>query len=61
MYPQKVNVLTVTHLKVCRIAFFKNDEIILLAGKGHEKYQIINGIYHDFNDLKILKNKLIKI
>ena len=41
--------------------YCKYDEIILLAGKGHEKYQIINDIYHDFNDLKILKNKLIKI
>ena len=30
-------------------------DIILLAGKGHEKYQEIKGIRHDFDDKKILK------
>lgn len=28
-------------------------DIILVAGKGHEKYQEINGVKHDFDDLKI--------
>jgi UDP-N-acetylmuramoyl-L-alanyl-D-glutamate--2,6-diaminopimelate ligase len=32
----------------------KND-IILIAGKGHEKYQEINGIKSDFDDKKTLK------
>jgi UDP-N-acetylmuramoyl-L-alanyl-D-glutamate--2,6-diaminopimelate ligase len=30
-------------------------DIVLLAGKGHEKYQEINGVKHDFDDKKILK------
>ena len=29
-------------------------DIILLAGKGHEKYQEINGVKHDFDDKKII-------
>ena len=31
-------------------------DIILIAGKGHEKYQEIMGIRHDFDDLEITKN-----
>ena len=31
-------------------------DIILIAGKGHETYQEINGIRHEFDDLKLLKN-----
>ena len=30
------------------------QDIILVAGKGHEKYQEINGIKYDFDDKKIL-------
>ncbi|MBM3453863.1 MAG: UDP-N-acetylmuramoyl-L-alanyl-D-glutamate--2,6-diaminopimelate ligase [Bacteroidetes bacterium] len=30
-------------------------DIILIAGKGHEKYQEINGVKHDFDDFKITK------
>jgi UDP-N-acetylmuramoyl-L-alanyl-D-glutamate--2,6-diaminopimelate ligase len=26
------------------------DDLILIAGKGHEPYQLINGQYHDFDD-----------
>ena len=32
----------------------KNKDIILIAGKGHEKYQEINGVKHDFDDKKEL-------
>jgi len=35
-------------------------DIILIAGKGHETYQEINGVKHDFDDLEILKELLIK-
>ena len=31
-------------------------DIILVAGKGHEKYQEINGIKHPFDDVEELKN-----
>jgi len=36
-------------------------DIILLAGKGHEKYQEINGVKHPFDDLTILKESLKQI
>jgi UDP-N-acetylmuramoyl-L-alanyl-D-glutamate--2,6-diaminopimelate ligase len=37
------------------------DDIILLAGKGHEKYQEINGIKYDFDDKTILKELFIEL
>ena len=33
----------------------KND-IIVLAGKGHETYQEINGEKHHFDEREIIKN-----
>jgi UDP-N-acetylmuramoyl-L-alanyl-D-glutamate--2,6-diaminopimelate ligase len=33
-------------------------DIILLAGKGHETYQEVNGVKHPFDDLEILKTTL---
>jgi UDP-N-acetylmuramoyl-L-alanyl-D-glutamate--2,6-diaminopimelate ligase len=35
----------------------KND-IIVIAGKGHETYQEINGVRHDFDDMQIVKDIL---
>ena len=34
------------------IATAKVDDIILLAGKGHENYQEINGVRHPFSDIE---------
>jgi UDP-N-acetylmuramoyl-L-alanyl-D-glutamate--2,6-diaminopimelate ligase len=34
------------------------NDIILIAGKGHETYQEIKGIRHDFDDMKIVKELL---
>ena len=31
-----------------------NDDIILIAGKGHEKYQEINTVKYDFDDKQVL-------
>ncbi len=36
----------------------KND-IVLIAGKGHEKYQDIKGVKYDFDDKKILKELFV--
>ncbi len=36
-------------------ALAKAGDIVLVAGKGHEKYQEINGVKHPFDDLQILK------
>ena len=37
------------------VSLANKEDIILVAGKGHEKYQEINGIRYDFDDKKILK------
>jgi UDP-N-acetylmuramoyl-L-alanyl-D-glutamate--2,6-diaminopimelate ligase len=54
-------VLTITDRKqaiktACQLA--QSNDIILIAGKGHETYQEINGIRHDFDDMKIVKEIL---
>jgi UDP-N-acetylmuramoyl-L-alanyl-D-glutamate--2,6-diaminopimelate ligase len=36
-------------------------DIILVAGKGHEKYQEIKGVKHPFDDKKILEEMLLTI
>ncbi len=37
------------------VAFAKEGDIILIAGKGHEKYQEIAGVKHPFDDFEIVK------
>ncbi len=37
------------------ISFARHDDILLIAGKGHEKYQEINGVKHAFDDKAVLK------
>ncbi len=37
------------------------NDIILIAGKGHETYQEINGVKHDFDDLKIVTELLTQL
>ncbi len=43
----------------CQLA--EKDDIILIAGKGHETYQEINGERIDFDDFKIVKEELEKL
>ncbi|MEQ8521920.1 MAG: UDP-N-acetylmuramoyl-L-alanyl-D-glutamate--2,6-diaminopimelate ligase [Vicingaceae bacterium] len=40
----------------CNLA--SEGDIILVAGKGHEKYQEINGVRLPFDDLKVLKESI---
>jgi UDP-N-acetylmuramoyl-L-alanyl-D-glutamate--2,6-diaminopimelate ligase len=40
----------------CQLA--QANDIILIAGKGHETYQEIKGVRHDFDDMKIVKEML---
>ncbi|MFN3941068.1 MAG: UDP-N-acetylmuramoyl-L-alanyl-D-glutamate--2,6-diaminopimelate ligase [Flavobacterium sp.] len=40
----------------CQMA--KPQDIILIAGKGHENYQEINGVKHPFDDMEIVKKYL---
>lgn len=53
-------VLSITDRKqairtACKLA--GRGDIILVAGKGHEKYQEINGVKHPFDDKEILKEE----
>lgn len=55
---QKDMTLTITNRReairtACQLA--KRGDIVLVAGKGHEKYQEIKGIRHDFDDKAVLK------
>lgn len=43
----------------CQLA--NSNDIILIAGKGHETYQEINGVRHDFDDLKTVVELLEKL
>lgn len=40
----------------CQLA--NPNDIILIAGKGHETYQDINGVKHDFDDMQIVTDIL---
>ena len=35
-------------------------DIVLIAGKGHENYQMINGVKHEFDDKTVAKSFLQK-
>jgi len=43
----------------CTLA--KPGDIILIAGKGHEKYQEIKGVKHDFDDYSLFKETINEI
>lgn len=43
----------------CQMA--QSGDIILIAGKGHETYQEIQGVRYDFDDMKIVKELLIQL
>ena len=32
----------------------RKEDIILIAGKGHEKYQEVKGVKHHFDDKEVL-------
>ncbi len=43
------------------ISLAKSGDVLLIAGKGHEKYQDIKGTKHPFDDLEIAKELFIKM
>jgi UDP-N-acetylmuramoyl-L-alanyl-D-glutamate--2,6-diaminopimelate ligase len=57
---QRKRILIVDRKEAIRTAVMmaNNDDIILVAGKGHEKYQDINGVKYPFDDKEILKELL---
>ncbi len=38
------------------VAVSRRDDIVLIAGKGHENYQEINGVKHHFDDREVLRS-----
>ncbi len=40
------------------VQFAKPKDIILIAGKGHENYQEINGVRHHFDDMELVREFL---
>jgi len=54
----KKKLLSITNRKeaiktACSLA--QKEDIVLIAGKGHEKYQEIKGIKHPFDDKAVLQ------
>ncbi len=43
------------------VSMAEKNDIILVAGKGHEKYQEINGVRHDFDDMQTIKELFLKL
>jgi UDP-N-acetylmuramoyl-L-alanyl-D-glutamate--2,6-diaminopimelate ligase len=39
-------------------SYAKTGDILLIAGKGHEKYQEIKGVKHPFDDMQVLQENL---
>jgi UDP-N-acetylmuramoyl-L-alanyl-D-glutamate--2,6-diaminopimelate ligase len=37
------------------ISLAQKEDIVLIAGKGHEKYQEIKGVKYDFDDKQVVK------
>ena len=40
------------------VALARPGDIVLVAGKGHEKYQEVNGVKYPFDDMGVLKENL---
>lgn len=43
------------------VSMAEKGDIILIAGKGHEKYQEIKGVKHDFDDFQITREMFQKL
>ena len=55
----KVNIIANRHEAIAKACLYANKgDIILVAGKGHETYQEVNGIKSHFDDMEELKKYL---
>jgi UDP-N-acetylmuramoyl-L-alanyl-D-glutamate--2,6-diaminopimelate ligase len=43
------------------VSMAQPEDIVLIAGKGHEKYQEIKGVKHHFDDKEVLKEMFIEL
>jgi UDP-N-acetylmuramoyl-L-alanyl-D-glutamate--2,6-diaminopimelate ligase len=53
-FSRKIPRKIVDRREAVKIAFFeiKEKEVLLLAGKGHEDYILINGVKHPYSDIR---------
>jgi UDP-N-acetylmuramoyl-L-alanyl-D-glutamate--2,6-diaminopimelate ligase len=40
------------------VTLARPGDVVLVAGKGHETYQEVNGVKHPFDDAAVLKETL---
>ncbi|KAA3649954.1 MAG: UDP-N-acetylmuramoyl-L-alanyl-D-glutamate--2,6-diaminopimelate ligase, partial [Bacteroidetes bacterium] len=60
----KRKVLVITNRKEAirtACSFAQKSDILLIAGKGHETYQEINGVRNHFDDVEVLTESLNEI
>jgi UDP-N-acetylmuramoyl-L-alanyl-D-glutamate--2,6-diaminopimelate ligase len=60
---KKRNVLRISNRKEAiktAFALAQKGDVLLIAGKGHEKYQEINGVRHHFDDKEIISELINK-
>lgn len=43
------------------ISLAKTEDIVLIAGKGHEKYQEIKGVKYDFDDKEVVREMFVML
>lgn len=43
------------------VSLAKAGDVVLVAGKGHEDYQEVNGVKHPFDDVAVLKETLLSL
>ncbi|MCP3026211.1 UDP-N-acetylmuramoyl-L-alanyl-D-glutamate--2,6-diaminopimelate ligase [Halobacillus sp. A5] len=43
------------------ISHSADGDMVLIAGKGHETYQEVNGVRHDFDDREVARDILLKV
>ena len=55
-----INLINRKHAIKKSISLLKSKDVLIIAGKGHEKYQIIKGKKFPFDDVKIAKSFLKK-
>jgi UDP-N-acetylmuramoyl-L-alanyl-D-glutamate--2,6-diaminopimelate ligase len=61
---QKIKALTISDRKEAirtAVRLAQPQDVILVAGKGHETYQEIQGVRHPFDDREVLRETFINM
>jgi UDP-N-acetylmuramoyl-L-alanyl-D-glutamate--2,6-diaminopimelate ligase len=60
-YKKTLSILDRAQAIKTAVSMAEEGDIILIAGKGHEKYQEIKGVKHDFDDMAITQEMFNKL